>query len=295
MIRKSFTEKLFQTEDACLQFIAKLKWPSVTKFECYECGCNSYCKGQKPYSRECLSCGYDESPTANTAFHKMHLPLIEAFFVVEQIAKQTVFDMFNYSTEWLAPTIKRSKTKHSARRRIQQGLSNYVVKIEDEVDIEIIPVKDIVKFYKGDELLILAVKLGADNFSYDICLGEIIDILSTEAVHDFLKKYVSSDAAIDIYCCPEFPEVEATHPDTMFHNAVRYEKDSYETLPYIKGQLRSWLKGFNYRVNLESVKGALNEFFSLWNSYIKCEDALDNYQALFNELLIELSKRRKVK
>jgi hypothetical protein len=225
----------------------------------------------------------------------MHLPLIEAFFVVEQIAKQTVFDMFNYSTEWLAPTIKRSKTKHSARRRIQQGLSNYVVKIEDEVDIEIIPVKDIVKFYKGDELLILAVKLGADNFSYDICLGEIIDILSTEAVHDFLKKYVSSDAAIDIYCCPEFPEVEATHPDTMFHNAVRYEKDSYETLPYIKGQLRSWLKGFNYRVNLESVKGALNEFFSLWNSYIKCEDALDNYQALFNELLIELSKRRKVK
>jgi transposase-like protein/predicted nucleic-acid-binding Zn-ribbon protein len=69
--------KRFQTEADCLNYLIELKWGNG--FACVKCQCNEFHKGRKWYYRRCKSCGYDESATANTLFHKCKIGLLVAF------------------------------------------------------------------------------------------------------------------------------------------------------------------------------------------------------------------------
>jgi len=67
----------FSTEEDCLKFLAQEKWGN--DYQCKNCGNTNYCKGKTPYSRRCTRCKHDESVTANTLFHRCHIPITEAF------------------------------------------------------------------------------------------------------------------------------------------------------------------------------------------------------------------------
>ena len=69
----------FQSDLDCFEYLAELKWENG--YICKKCACDKYCKGKKPFSRRCIKCGYDESPTANTAFDKCKFSLLVAFCI----------------------------------------------------------------------------------------------------------------------------------------------------------------------------------------------------------------------
>lgn len=69
--------KRFQDEEACLKFLAELKWKDG--FVCRKCGHTNFCKGKTPYSRRCTRCKHEESVTAHTLFHRCKIPLTKAF------------------------------------------------------------------------------------------------------------------------------------------------------------------------------------------------------------------------
>ena len=56
-------------------------------FECIKCKNNKYSKGKKVFNKRCSRCGYDESPTANTLFHKVKFEISEAYDVVYDMSK----------------------------------------------------------------------------------------------------------------------------------------------------------------------------------------------------------------
>jgi hypothetical protein len=65
--------KYFQTDNDCLKYLSAIKWE--IDYSCKKCGNTTYCKGEKPYSRRCNKCKYDESPTADTMFDKIKFSL----------------------------------------------------------------------------------------------------------------------------------------------------------------------------------------------------------------------------
>ncbi len=69
--------KRFPDTDACLRFLAGLKWKDG--FVCKKCGHTNYCKGKSPYSRRCTKCKKEESATAHTVFHRCKIPMTMAF------------------------------------------------------------------------------------------------------------------------------------------------------------------------------------------------------------------------
>ncbi|MEI7896501.1 MAG: transposase [bacterium] len=73
-------EGFFSTETDCLKFLSEKKWE--TGFVCQKCGNTNYCKGKTPFARRCTRCKKDESATANTIFHRCHIPITEAFRIV---------------------------------------------------------------------------------------------------------------------------------------------------------------------------------------------------------------------
>ena len=72
--RKEFLSK-FGEEGLCLSFLSSVK-----------CKNTKFLKGKKEYNRRCTKCGYDESPTANTLFHKDKFGIVEAFEMAYDIA-----------------------------------------------------------------------------------------------------------------------------------------------------------------------------------------------------------------
>ncbi len=58
--------KRFKEDLDCYEYLSSIKWEKG--YSCKKCNNDKYYKGKKPFSRRCLKCKYDESPTANTMF-----------------------------------------------------------------------------------------------------------------------------------------------------------------------------------------------------------------------------------
>lgn len=92
--------------------VAYYKW-HTKQFSCRKCGNTTYTSGTNSYSRRCTKCKTIDSPTAATAFNKLHIPLpitlyltkaainsskrVKSNLLIEDIHKQ-----FNYSIRWEA-------------------------------------------------------------------------------------------------------------------------------------------------------------------------------------------------
>ena len=90
-------EGKFSTMEDCLQFVADKKWE--TGFVCKKCGHTNFCKGKSPFARRCTRCKHDESATANTIFHRCHIPLTEAFRIVYMVCHDPGISTYEISRQ----------------------------------------------------------------------------------------------------------------------------------------------------------------------------------------------------
>src|ERR1700753_1573193 len=75
--------KYFQTDEDCRLYLFNLKWKNG--FRCFRCKKTKGYKGKKSFNIRCAGCGYEESVTANTLFHKLKIPLLKAFGMLYRI------------------------------------------------------------------------------------------------------------------------------------------------------------------------------------------------------------------
>ncbi|MEM9680569.1 MAG: transposase, partial [Bacteroidota bacterium] len=84
LINKNLTleqfQKVFPDQISCYKFLDKLKWDNG--YHCSRCDNTKYSKGQSKFSRRCSRCGYDESITSNTVFHRIKFPIEKAFYIL---------------------------------------------------------------------------------------------------------------------------------------------------------------------------------------------------------------------
>ncbi|MTI22937.1 receptor [Fulvivirga sp. RKSG066] len=84
LINKNLTidefKEIFPNDISCYRFLDRLKWSEG--FECSKCGNTKYSDGHTKFSRRCSKCGYDESVTSNTIFHRIKFPIEKAFYIL---------------------------------------------------------------------------------------------------------------------------------------------------------------------------------------------------------------------
>ncbi len=84
LINKNLTleefNSIFPDNVSCFRFLDRLKWGAG--FECSKCGNTKYSDGRTKFARRCSKCGYDESVTSNTVFHKIKFPIEKAFYIL---------------------------------------------------------------------------------------------------------------------------------------------------------------------------------------------------------------------
>ncbi len=111
---------LFLTDTDCYLFLIEVKWGNG--FRCRKCEHQKYCSGKKWHHKRCTRCGYDESATARTLFHKIKFPLLKAFQMVHRLT-------INYecsSSRGLSRIFGIShETSWFFKRKVQQAMSKF--------------------------------------------------------------------------------------------------------------------------------------------------------------------------
>ncbi len=84
LINKNLTydqfNEIFPDQISCFRFLDRLKWGNG--YQCLKCSQKKYSKGGTKFSRRCTKCGYDESITSNTVFHRLKFPIQKAFYIL---------------------------------------------------------------------------------------------------------------------------------------------------------------------------------------------------------------------
>ena len=107
----------FSSNDDCLRYLCEMKWGKG--YCCKVCGFDQYKKGRTSYHRRCKACLYDESPTANTLFHDLRIPLIKAFFMLFRLTTKKK----GMSTMELAGEVGvQQKTAWLFKRKVQLAM-----------------------------------------------------------------------------------------------------------------------------------------------------------------------------
>lgn len=131
LTRKEFKSQ-FGTKTLCLSYLASRKW--VNGYKCRKCDCLESIKGKQESSRRCKKCGYDESATAHTLFHKLKFGIENAFEMMYEISTSKK----GVNSIWLAERIGvQQNTAWFFRQKVQLGTkSSLKFPLELEVHVD---------------------------------------------------------------------------------------------------------------------------------------------------------------
>ncbi|WP_236969301.1 IS1595 family transposase [Membranihabitans marinus] len=124
-------QQQFPNDESCLKYLFDKKWENG--YQCHRCKRKKYCHGRKEYDRRCTACGYVESPTANTLFHKVKFSLLKAFYIVYLVStnKRGIA-----STELSRKLGLRQKTCWLFKQKVMQSMGSrkkYIISSEVEI------------------------------------------------------------------------------------------------------------------------------------------------------------------
>lgn len=135
-------QKIFPDDDSCFEYLHQLKWGAG--YQCKKCGNNRHTEGQGHRGQRCTRCGHNESATAHTLFHRIHFPVLKAFYMlflvyankgkITSAELSTILDL-RQNTCWkfskkIKERLKNTKLKQSTVEK--HGLDGWTSLVLDE-------------------------------------------------------------------------------------------------------------------------------------------------------------------
>ena len=268
--------RYFSTEDICYEYLSKAKWEGDS-FSCKKCGYDKYCKGKLPYSRRCLKCKYDESPTAGTAFDKVKFSLLIAFHILFKVcARKKGLSTLELSREFGL----RQKTCWTFKWKIQQTMQSsglYPLTGEVHVDESVIGGPEEQKKGRSHgkkKLIVVALEIVKDGVGR--AYAEVIKDSSSRSFTPFFEKYISQNAVVKTDEWTGYKPLKKEYP-----NLVQIPSESGKGFPDMHihiMNLKGWLRGIHHHCNEDHLQGYLNEYHFRFNRR-------NNEEELFNTLI----------
>ena len=126
-------QRRFDTEDACRDYLFKLRWPDG--FVCPVCGCREYYSITTRHKYACKSCRYQASVTAGTVMDRSHLSLRTWIWAIYLVSR----DKRGYSAMQLSRVLNLPYNTawfllHRIRNAMAERDSRYLLKGIVELD-----------------------------------------------------------------------------------------------------------------------------------------------------------------
>ena len=266
----------FKEDSDCYKYLASVKWDSKD-YECKKCGHKKYCKGKKPFSRRCIKCRYDESPTAGTMFDKCKFSLLIAFHIVFKIStKKKGMSSLELSHEFEL----RQPTCWEFKWKIQQAMqSSKQYPLEGEVHVDEFfiggPEEGKRGRSKGNKRLVVValekVKQGVGR-----AYAQVIEHASAEEFTLFFNSYISRDARVIT------DEWSGYSPLTNQYKALKQipsnDGKNFPDLHIHIMNLKGWLRGIHHHCTKARLQGYLDEYHYRYNRR-------NNMETIFHRLI----------
>ena len=252
----------FSTDEDCYRYLSEIKWDNG--YQCKKCSHTKYYNGVRPFSRRCMKCKYDESPTAGTMFDKCKFPLLLAFHIAFRIStKKKGMSTLELSQEFEL----RQKTCWEFKWKIQQAMqSSKLHPINGIVHID--------EFYiggeeegkqgrsKGDKkLVIVALEIvpGGVGRAYAQC----IDSASANSFKPFFETYISKEATIITDEWRGYLPLKKDYPNL---SQIKSENGkSFQDIHIHIMNLKGWLRGIHHHCSKDRLQGYLDEYHFRYN------------------------------
>ena len=271
--RKSFREQ-FGTSEQCLAYLSDVKWGSF--YNCKKCKNDKYCLGKSPYNRRCSKCGYDESPTANTLFHKVKFGIENAFEMVYDISTSKK----GANSVWLAERHGvKQMTAWLFRRKVQQAMkSSNNFPLENEVHVDEFEIGTPQKGEQGRSksahkmrvVIALEYRGGKAGRGY----AKAIKDYSSKSLGEIFEMHISKDAKITTDGWSGYKPLMKEYPH--FEQKLSNKGQNFKMLHIQIRNFKNWLRGVHSYCNKETLNQYIEEYFFRFNRLNFRESILEN-------------------
>lgn len=251
-----FSER-FSSDDICKQYLADIKWKDG--FICRKCGHKKFTKREN-LTRTCNYCRHNESPTANTTFHKVKFGLKKAFFIT--------FEMVNSTKSMSAKQIAvrygiTRKTAWLFMHKIRKAMkSSEQDPMDGNVQVDEFTVggkeegKQGRSYSTKKKKIIASVELTEKGNIKRVYALKINDY-SSKSLGKLFEKHISTDANIDT------DKWKGYRPLMKEYNITQSLSDKGQGMPQMHiviHQIKSWLRTIYSWVHPEHIDSYLDEF-----------------------------------
>ena len=270
--RKEFKSQ-FGEEEQCLSFLASTKWSDG--YNCLKCNKGKYSKGKIQHSRRCTKCGYDESPTANTLFHKVKVGIDVAFEMAYDIATSKK----GASSIWLAERHGvKQMTAWLFRRKVQEAMkSSEKHPLENLVHVDEFEIGTPKKGEQGRSKseskirVVIAVEIRGDKAGR--AYAKVIDDYSCKSLTPIFETHIKSDAKIVTDKWSGYKPLMKIFPD--FTQKLSDNGDNFKMLHFQIRNFKNWLRGVHSYCAKEYINQYIQEYFFRFNRLNFRESTLD--------------------
>lgn len=248
----------FKDDVDCYKYLASIKWNNEN-FYCRKCGNDKYCKGKKPFSRRCIKCRYDESPTSGTMFDKCKFSLLIAFHIVFKIStKKKGMSSVELSREFEL----RQKTCWEFKWKIQQAMqSSKQYPLEGEVNVDEFfiggPEEGKRGRSKGKKRLVV---VAAENVNGGVgrAYAKVIEAASAKEFTPFFEAHIDKTAKVITDEWNGYIPLKKDYPALI--QIPSNEGKNFSDLHLHIMNLKGWLRGIHHHCSKERLQGYLDEF-----------------------------------
>ena len=272
-------QEQFKTAEDCLIYLSNIKWGKG--FICRKCKHTHSCAGKMSYSRQCTSCRYTESPTAQTLFHKVKFDLLKAFYIVYFVStnKKGIT-----STELSRKLNLRQKTCWSFKRKVMKSMKSskdFPMKDNVEVDETVFGGQEQgVRGRKNKNKKLVVVGIEKKRKGVSRLYAKVIKSASAENLGKFMKDHIASEAKITT---DKWTGYQPLKKD--FKNLTQiYSGDKGGNFPELHRvimNLKGWLRGVHHHV--WDLQDYIDEYCYRFNRSFMSENIFDN---LINRMVI---------
>jgi ISXO2-like transposase domain/Transposase zinc-ribbon domain len=254
--------KRFYDNESCYLYLIELKWGKG--FNCSRCGHDKFYSGKTYYHRQCRSCSYGESVTANTIFHGIKMPILKAFHMVFRLTAKKK----GMSTTELGNEVGvQQKTAWLFKRKVQVVMKqNNNDKLKDNVDADETIIGGYTNKNKGRSLqtkeavLIAAEKL-ADGRTGNIRMQQI-ENFEALTLRYALKDMVDDKASI---VTDHHRSYQHLKKDMNIVTVLSKMGQSLEELHKQIMQFKNWLRGIHHKCSKQHLFAYADEYVFRFN------------------------------
>lgn len=254
--------KRFNEDADCYEYLSLIKWENG--FVCRKCNYDKHYKGKKPFSKRCLRCKYDESPTTNTMFEKLKFPILLAFHIVFKIStKKKGMSSMELSNEFEL----RQKTCWTFKQKVQQVIkSSLKSPLTGLVHADEFVIGGPEEGKRGrskgaKKLIVLALEIVEDGVGR--AYAEVIENSSAKELGSFLMKYVSKDAELISDKWKGYTPLKKEF--TKLKQVASDEGKNFKELHIHIMNIKGWLRGIHHHCSKEHMQDYLNEYHFRYN------------------------------